>query len=96
MRARPASGMTETLYACPPSRMLQSRSLWPHLVHRARCRSRSLDVSAPHPIISGTRAIGAWCSISRSRPRSNSGCAEAPQASDVAPAAAAWRENGRD
>jgi hypothetical protein len=35
--------------------------LWPHFVQRARCRSRSLDVSAPHRIISGTSAIGAWC-----------------------------------
>ena len=33
--------------------------LWPHLVQRARCRSRSLDVSAPHRIMSGARAIGA-------------------------------------
>jgi hypothetical protein len=35
--------------------------LLPHFVQRAHCRSRSLDVSAPHRIISGTRAMGAWC-----------------------------------
>jgi hypothetical protein len=40
---------------------LERRLLGPHLVQRARCRSRSLDVSASHRTISGTRAIGAWC-----------------------------------
>jgi len=35
--------------------------LWPQLVQPADFRSRSLDVSAPHQIIRGNRAIGAWC-----------------------------------
>jgi hypothetical protein len=32
----------------------------PHAVQRAHWRSRSLDVSGPHRMISGTNAIGAW------------------------------------
>lgn len=33
----------------------------PQRVQRATWRSRSLDVSGPHRIISGTKAIGAQC-----------------------------------
>lgn len=57
----PGRGMAEALYACLPTPDAEVAPLWPHLVQRARCRSRSLDVSAPHRIINGTRAIGAWC-----------------------------------
>jgi hypothetical protein len=33
--------------------------LWPHTVHRAHWRSTSLDVSAPHRMMSGASARGA-------------------------------------
>ena len=40
-------------------------------------------VSAPHRIMSRTRAIGAWSNISPNRPRSSSDCAEDAQGSDA-------------
>ena len=57
---RPAPGMAQNRL-CVPARPLCRKValLWPHLVQRAHCRSRSLDVSAPHRIMSDTRAIGA-------------------------------------
>jgi hypothetical protein len=33
----------------------------PQHVHRTRCRSMSLEVSAPHRMMTGASACGAWC-----------------------------------
>jgi hypothetical protein len=51
---------------------------------------RPIELSAaPGPLARGAN-------ISRNRPRSSSGCAEAPQALDVAPEAVGRRGGGRD
>jgi hypothetical protein len=38
-----------------------SRSLWPQAVHRAHCRSLSLEVFGPHRMTGTAQAIGAEC-----------------------------------
>jgi hypothetical protein len=88
-------GMAETLYACPPIRDA-AKSL-PY--GRTRCSERTAAAGhstcrRPTELLAAPAPSARGANIFRNRPRSSSGCGEGPQASDVAPAAAAW--GGRD
>jgi hypothetical protein len=94
MRVR---GMAESLCACPP--IPDVAGSLPY--DRTECSRRTAAVDHStyrHPIeLSAAPApLARGANISRNRPRSNSGYAEGPQASDVAPPAPTWREGGRD
>ena len=90
-------GMAETLCACPP---IQDAAMSLPCVRIESIGHTAAvgHLTSRHPIESlaapGPLARGA--NISCNRPRSSSGYAEGPQASDVALAAPAWHGGGRD
>jgi hypothetical protein len=93
----PVRGMAETLCACLPTPDAAMSLPCGHTscsgrtcaVDHSTYRRPSELLAAPEPLARGAGTF-------RNRPRSSSGCAEAPQALDVASPAAAWRAGGRD
>jgi hypothetical protein len=92
MRAPLAAGTAETLCGCLPIPDV-AKSL-PY--DRTECNGQTAAVDhsmSRHPIelLAAPGPLARGANISHNRPRSSSGCAEAPQSLDVAPAAAAWQ-----
>ena len=97
MRTRPAGGMAKTLYARPPTRDAARSRPYGRTSCSARTAAAGHSMSRrPIELLAALAPSARGANTSLNRPRSSTGCAEAAQASNVAPAAAAWRWGGRD